>query len=232
MTDQTRSEQPLPQVIAHRGDLTHHRENTLAAISEAVDVGIRWIECDIQLNTDLVPVLLHDPSLKRLYERDESIFSSRYPLDTLAQLLELLDQYPAVKALLEIKFESIERWGINRVLEQLQPLLRGQRQRHYVITTSVPFLRATRARGHRNIGCILRDRKPETREAMASLAPEFLVINHRRVGREPLWRGPWQWAAYEIENLEQALHWGKRGFDFVISFHCNALQQALQTYKK
>ena len=223
----TQSPVPAAEVVAHRGELTHHRENTLAAISDAIDAGIRWIECDIQLNADREPVLLHDPSLKRLHNIDESVFNSRQPLDSLAQLLALLDQHPEVTALLEVKFDSIEHWGINQVLESLLPMLQGPRQRHYVITTSIAFLQAVRARHHHRIGCILRDRRQRTLAEVTALAPQLLIINQRRIGEEPLWPGPWRWAVYEIENLAQARHWQGRGVHYMISFYGRQLLQDL-----
>lgn len=228
----------IPKVIAHRGDLSQSRENTLAAITDAIDAGIKFIECDIQLNADKVPVLLHDPSLKRLHGVNESIFESHYPLDSLAQLLDTLDQYPDVIAFLEVKFDSIDHWGMDTVLAELLPLLKGQkglagiRQKHVVITTFIPFLKEVRLRGHKNIGCILRDRRADTHAAITELAPDFLIINHRRIGRKPLWAGPWQWAAYEIGSVKQALRWAEVGIDYVISFNCGELYQALQAYEQ
>lgn len=54
-----------PLVIAHRGSSTTAPENTLAAFRQAVELNSDYIEMDIHLSKDLVPVVIHDKTLKR-----------------------------------------------------------------------------------------------------------------------------------------------------------------------
>ncbi|TCN01460.1 glycerophosphoryl diester phosphodiesterase [Paenibacillus sp. BK033] len=52
--------------VAHRGWSGRAPENTLAAIQLAIDEpDIEWIELDVQLSKDNVPVVIHDYKLKR-----------------------------------------------------------------------------------------------------------------------------------------------------------------------
>lgn len=55
----------LPKIIAHRGASAYAPENTLAAFREAKKRGATWIEIDVKLTADSVPIVLHDSSLKR-----------------------------------------------------------------------------------------------------------------------------------------------------------------------
>jgi len=55
----------LPKVIGHRGAMAYAPENTLASFREARRRGATWVEVDVKLTADNVPILLHDPSLKR-----------------------------------------------------------------------------------------------------------------------------------------------------------------------
>lgn len=55
----------LPRVIGHRGAAGSAPENTLAGFLRAARLGLTWIECDLRLSADGVPVLLHDASLDR-----------------------------------------------------------------------------------------------------------------------------------------------------------------------
>lgn len=55
----------LPAVIGHRGAAAHAPENTLAGLSAADALGVRWVEVDVHLTRDGVPVLMHDPTLDR-----------------------------------------------------------------------------------------------------------------------------------------------------------------------
>lgn len=63
------------QAVAHRGDPYHHRENTLASVRSALLKGADAVEVDVRLTRDGVPVLLHDPTLERLWGRVESVGS-------------------------------------------------------------------------------------------------------------------------------------------------------------
>jgi len=55
----------LPKVIGHRGAMAYAPENTLASFREARRRGATWVEIDIKLTADDVPIVMHDPSLKR-----------------------------------------------------------------------------------------------------------------------------------------------------------------------
>lgn len=61
--------------VAHRGDPYRVRENTLASLRSALERGADAVETDVRLTRDGVPVLLHDATLKRLWERDRPLLS-------------------------------------------------------------------------------------------------------------------------------------------------------------
>lgn len=53
------------QVVAHRGGLIERPDSTLAAYDHAVAVGADWLELDIHLSADGVPVIIHDETVDR-----------------------------------------------------------------------------------------------------------------------------------------------------------------------
>jgi len=55
----------FPNVIGHRGAAAHAPENTLASFSKAKELGAPWVELDIQLSIDGVPMVFHDDGLER-----------------------------------------------------------------------------------------------------------------------------------------------------------------------
>ncbi|WP_371662868.1 glycerophosphodiester phosphodiesterase [Streptomyces sp. NBC_00280] len=59
--------------VAHRGDPYRFRENTTDSLRSALDQGADAVEIDVRLTRDGVPVLLHDATLKRLWERDRPL---------------------------------------------------------------------------------------------------------------------------------------------------------------
>ncbi|MGD9926090.1 MAG: glycerophosphodiester phosphodiesterase [Sphaerochaeta sp.] len=56
---------PMPRVIAHRGDSAHFPENTLSAFLSACTLGVDVIETDVHLSKDGQLVIWHDETLDR-----------------------------------------------------------------------------------------------------------------------------------------------------------------------
>lgn len=67
----------LPKVIGHRGAAAYAPENTLASFREARRRGATWVETDIMLTADGVPILMHDESLKRTTGIDRLVAGTR-----------------------------------------------------------------------------------------------------------------------------------------------------------
>ncbi|UCM90750.1 glycerophosphodiester phosphodiesterase [Streptomyces marincola] len=59
--------------VAHRGDPYLARENTLASFASAIAAGADAVELDVRLTADGVPVVLHDPTLERLWGRRAAV---------------------------------------------------------------------------------------------------------------------------------------------------------------
>lgn len=55
----------LPRIIGHRGVRQYAPENTLAGLHAAADMGVEWVEVDVKLTRDGVPILFHDEELDR-----------------------------------------------------------------------------------------------------------------------------------------------------------------------
>lgn len=55
----------LPPVIGHRGAARYAPENTLESILTAAEMGVKWVELDVKLTKDSVPIIFHDDDLDR-----------------------------------------------------------------------------------------------------------------------------------------------------------------------
>jgi glycerophosphoryl diester phosphodiesterase len=60
---------PARGFCAHRGAMSTHPENTLPAFAEALRLGARMIEFDVQLSRDGALVLMHDDTIDRTTDR-------------------------------------------------------------------------------------------------------------------------------------------------------------------
>lgn len=55
----------FPKIIGHRGVCGYAPENTLESIATAADMGVPWVELDVKLTRDDVPIIFHDETLDR-----------------------------------------------------------------------------------------------------------------------------------------------------------------------
>jgi glycerophosphoryl diester phosphodiesterase len=53
------------EIAAHRGVSSLAPENTLVAFKQAIQAGCKWVELDVQLSMDKVPVVFHDNTVDR-----------------------------------------------------------------------------------------------------------------------------------------------------------------------
>lgn len=210
-----------PILIAHRGYAKRYPENTLIAIRAALEAGVNHVEFDVQFTKDGVPVVLHDVSLKRTTGTNKRIFSLNYEqldgilvneakihpkkfahvgVPSLAAVIELFRQWPRARALVEIKQESLDAFGIEKVMKTLLHTCTPILDRCILIAYDDLSLRCGRAMGFKKIGWILTKYNDEALSVATGLAPDYLICNYTKIpkGATALWRGPWKWAFYEV----------------------------------
>jgi glycerophosphoryl diester phosphodiesterase len=230
----------IPELVAHRGYTLNYPENTLEGIDAAIRAGARYVEVDIQLTADKVPVLFHDRNLQRVcrtnglvhelpmsrlralrateYDRFGHKFA-QVPIATLAELVGLLARHPQVHAFIEIKRVAIERFGVDTVLEQVVQELRPALGQCTLISYSQEFLRTARRQGFPSIGVILEKWRHRKLDVVRQIRPEFLFCDALDL---PCW-GSLQVegarvAVYEITDPQQALRLAQRGADMIETF--------------
>ena len=106
---------PRPVAIAHRGGAGEADENTMPAFENAVRLGYRHVETDVQVTRDGEAVLFHDPTLLRLTGatgrvRDHDwaeLAQLRTPRGArLLRLDALLHAFPDLRVILEPKTDA------------------------------------------------------------------------------------------------------------------------------
>lgn len=225
----------MPALVAHRGYAALYPENTLPAYRAALQAGVRWLECDVQLSRDRVPVLLHDSTLARTGDDARSVFDldadqladtsvheprrfgHRYlptPVPGLDALVDLVGHYTDATLFVELKQESIDRFGQDVVLGQAIESCEVAADQCVFISFNERILRAAKRGGHR-IGWVIASWNVETRSIARDLAPQFLFTDIAAVPTGPLWPGPWHWACYDAKDAATAVRMAERGFALV-----------------
>lgn len=85
---------------AHRGDSSRFRENTLPAIRSAIRSGAEFVEIDVRVTSDGAVVVLHDPTLERLWGVPEPV--AEVALDRIRLLGDRDDRPPLLSEVLEL----------------------------------------------------------------------------------------------------------------------------------
>ena len=241
----------LPEIIAHRGNAIEFPENTLQSLASAVELGIRHVEFDVQLTADKVPVVLHDADLQRVGDRPEVVhdmpwerfsatpvgesarfgqhFAHTYP-PSLAQVMDALGGWEGVTAYVEIKRASLRRFGRQVVLQRIAQVVQPALDRCVLISFDLPSLRIMRQMIGARIGWVVADYGDASLKDAASVAPEFLFANVDRLpaGLVSLWPGNWNWALYEVRDLETARKCQAMGAGYVETMAVRELRDAYQ----
>lgn len=230
----------VPRLIAHRGYAAHYPENTLLALHQAIKQGACYLEFDVQFTSDSVPVVIHDDLLKRTTGAKGNVVDTPYSeiktlqaceakrfgskfinqgigIPTLSDVIYMLKEYPNVHGFVEIKSETLEKFGIEKVVKTLVKVLDPALDQVSLISYDSLAIRCARAMGVRTIGWVLKEWTNEVRSAATALTPDYLFCNIRKIPPtvDQLWPGPWEWALYDINDPELAVELAKYGVDLI-----------------
>ena len=228
----------LPELIAHRGNAAEFPENTLEALASAVELGVRYVELDVQLTADHVPVVFHDANLVRVAGRSECVhelewrqfagmaigeparlgtmFNHVRPT-SLHGLAEALPGWRGVTAFVEIKRSSLRRFGHAVVLGQLTAALRPVLDQCVWISFDLASVETLRRTTGARIGWVVEHCDEVSLRAAQTVQPDFLFGDVERIPSDTarLWDGPWDWAIYEVQDLDTARRCHQLGAKFV-----------------
>ena len=227
----------IPHLIAHRGYAKHYPENTLVALEAALQAGACFIEFDVQLTADRVPVLCHDATLQRTAGVDQRVLSmtaaqlagiyvnetarlggkfADVVIPTLLDVVALLQKWPHATAFVELKEESLKAFGIENVVKAILKVLQPVLGQCVLISFDRLAVRCARAMQDVRVGWVMHHWDNATRSAATTLAPNYLFCNYKKIPAiDMLWPGPWQWALYEVINPEIALLLAARGASLI-----------------
>lgn len=241
------------ELIAHRGYAKYFPENTLVAFAAALDSGAAYIETDVQLSKDGVPVLFHDNDMMRVCRMQGAVHNytwaelqqfpasyterfgdqySKVRITPLADLVSLLAKRPDVTAFIELKRNTMEHHGrgvvLDTVIKQLQPVM----SQCVIISFSLEAILAARRRHWPRVGVVFDRWKERKQKIVSEIKPEFMFCDFKGL---PWWgtlyTGRVKLAVYDIESPRHALRLAKRGVDFIETFDIGDMIQKLKPRK-
>ena len=239
----------IPQLVGHRGYPRHYPENTLIGIEAAVAAGARFVEVDVQISRDRVPVLFHDRGLKRICGVDGRIQDYRYDelwafrasepgkfgdrfndvhITRLAELGHFLQRRQDVTAFIELKRSSLEHFGVETMLSLVRRALKPVLKQCVLISYALEALLTARRNGWRQIGVVIDRWKERQQELVAAIQPQFLFCDVDDLPRNGELRiQGMKLVIFEVAEPRAALDLAARGVDFIETFAVGEMLQEL-----
>jgi glycerophosphoryl diester phosphodiesterase len=217
--------------------------NTLPGIEAALEAGARYVEVDVQLTADRVPVLFHDATLQRLCGDPRPIhqlplaelaglrfsgYRAEQEIPTLSALVTLLADWPQVIPFVEIKPEALQAFGVEEVYWRVESVLAPLQARAVLISFAPDFLLAARRHGWPSLGAVVEQWAQREQPCLAEIAPEYLFTNLAHLPTS----GPLSWCearlgVYEVTEPGVASALALRGVDLVETFAIGEMRRAL-----
>lgn len=240
MSDNIQLTSTPPILVAHRGYSGRYPENTLIAYEAAYTHGARYVELDLQLSSDQVPIVHHDVNLLRMAGVDQDIrdikakhiksLRAPYPerfgeefndntFCTFKKFCKWLKVHQDVTTFVEIKQESIDRAGIPVFMDEVYKriLSVGVESQCIIISFNPEVIEYTRKISPMRTGWVLPAWNDENHERLKELNPDFLFCDVQSLPSDDkeVWQGPWQWALYNLDDIPSAIAMANRGIKFL-----------------
>ncbi|MBF0427613.1 MAG: hypothetical protein HQL94_01710 [Magnetococcales bacterium] len=203
--------------VAHRGIPAHYPDNSLEGLRAVLEAGVGFVEFDIQLTLDGVPLLFHDANMLKATGVDARVGDLTWEqlhlrsLPSLAEVVALLADYPETTVFAEIKTIAL-RCGVKRAMEAILTTLAPIRGRCVLISFHASLLMRIRECENWPIGWIFETWSETNRRRAKRISPEYLFVNYARIpDGERLFAGPWHWVVYEISDFNLAQYWLQQG---------------------
>jgi glycerophosphoryl diester phosphodiesterase len=240
----------LLHLVGYRGNSAEFPENTLPALRSALALGVRFIELDVHLSTEGIPMVCNEQELARVTGEEVEMssaqmaatdvsqkirFGERYRgtvMPSLRTALSLLQGRPEITVFVVLGRASVARMGHDQVISQVVRALKPFRSsRCVLVSKDLATIHTARTRAGYPIGWVVPAYDSHTRLKYEALKPEYLFCDRAHLPDSgQLWRGPWRWAIYDVPDLELALDLADRGASFVVTGSVRSLGDAMRKH--
>ncbi len=224
-------------LVAHRGQPVSYPENSLEGFSFVIQAGATYLETDVNITSDGVPVLSHDAHLLKLtgkqiiiadhnYDEIKDIpagFSERFGdkfkqsrIATVEQFSALLKDWPDVTCFIEIKEPCLNYYGMKAVDLILQALTDIIPQ-IVIISFDYDAVVYTSKNYDIAVGWVLPEWSEENRLKCSQLNPRYLFVSTEFCpeDKSELWSGSWEWVIYTVNQAEEVEHFAGLGIELI-----------------
>lgn len=235
-------------LIGHRGQPHSYPDNSLPGFSHVLNSGAGYIETDVHISADGIPLLSHDANLleitgKQIIISDHSYetisqMPASYPqrfgdkfkdnrIATLKEFSNLLKDWPNVTCFIELKGSSINYFGGERAVDITVEALDEIATQCVLISFEYDALKYAQNKYDLPIGWVLPEWSQENEEKANSLSPDYLFVDADFCPQEKsdIWSGSWTWAVYTVNIAEQVEHFAGLGIELIETNRYSELKQ-------
>ena len=227
----------MNRLVVHRGDMSTYPENSMLAFQAAIELGFTYVELDIQLSRDRVPIVIHDDNLKRTTGIDKNVrdlaadeINAIYlnsstqsenrnellKINTFKQVVEKLSVYSKITVFVEIKRQSIEHFGLSQVVDQVLDAQMGAKFNIVIISFVGEVIEYIKSVQSYPTGFVLEKYNKKYLLKAKELQPDYLFCNIKKINKpSDLWDGLWRWVLYDITNPSFAYELLEQGVDLI-----------------
>jgi glycerophosphoryl diester phosphodiesterase len=196
----------------------------------------------------MIPMLHHDTNLQRMAGVDFDIreleakqlkeYKASYPerfgqefadnkFAKFKKFCKWLAKHPDVQVFVELKQESIDRFGLHNFVDKVYHRLVGVQSQCIIISFNQQVVEYARKISNIRVGWVLPQWNEANRIIAEQLKPDFLFCSKNILpdNDTDIWQGPWQWAVYNLDDIESAIAMAERGFDYLETNEIGTLMQ-------
>ena len=228
----------MSRLVAHRGQKFTFPENAVESIEEAIACGATAVEFDVQMTADHVPVVCHDMSLLNTAGLDIDISEMNYDdlkdisigeparlqdrfkqvkLPSLQTMVAVLKEKPHVLVFVELKYASINVFGIEHLLEKVIPQIEPIMAHCMIIADDLQTLIKLKEQVNIPIGWIIHSWTKHKFDMAKRYKVDCIVMNHENYpGHEyDFSADEWDWMMYTTRDPDTASALFAKGVRFV-----------------
>ena len=240
------------KLVAHRGYQAQFPENTALSLNQAITAGALFIELDVQFSSDKLPIIYHDTDLQRVSGAPVQVFSTTREklltyracepsrlgrafedetISPLEAIVDILLANPQVTAFIEIKEESIEHCGRERITTAVQQILQPVAMQTVIMSFDYLLAISARQAGWPLVGVVLKNWADLSNTDVVTAQPDYIFTDHNIIPTDCQLEqidilSNALLVAYEVATPTLANDLLRRGVDMLETFEIEAMLNA------
>jgi len=145
-------------------------------------------------------------------------------------LCEHLNKWRSVHSFIEIKKESAQHFGVERVVTNVLSALKSMQVSYTLISFSQEVIAAIQKASSESTGWVIGKWDKQNLQVLEALSPDFVFCNYQKIPEgQPLSKCQTKWALYDFDDPVLARKWLDKGADLIETMAVKSMVDALSS---